>query len=582
MKHNLLLVSLALASALPLFAWQRSGEDMSRIAKERLQMMQGPGSLTSLKVNRALDKEMISVYEAEGTGYVVVSRSTTSAPVLGYSDRPFDVNNMPDGLKWWLDQVDRTLAATEATSPANAPESPVSPMLTTRWAQERPFNNLCPLTGMWGTQGQTGCVATAMAQVLNYFKYPVKSTGVGSYSTDGNSFKSVNMNTTFKWDKMRDAYTYGYSDEEATAVAELMRDCGYASKMIYYESGSGALLYDAASGLAHNMQYDSLSMKVKTRMFYRDEEWTDMIHKEIAAGRPILYMGVDPSKMGHAFVLDGMDAEGRVHVNWGWSGDANGYFDISVAKGLTPSYPNPYTGQDIKYCFSDEHAMVIGLNPSSEPAPDAEYESFFAGYEYPELEFINDSLIIETTPVFNFSHLNFKGLLGLVTEGEDGHAVVQPFFYSAVEDGIEIPVLGGIYYPEEYYPQATLCDTDGTTERPDGKYLLYFVSWSEQEMASKINPRYIRYPVELAAPGEENYAVWEAVKVNGHWDPASLRLHQTNIDGIEQLRSEMNEEGATAVAYSLDGRCLGDPQNVGKGMPVVIRKGDKTEKVIVR
>lgn len=578
--------SLILLATMQIGAWERTDAELQRVASETLKNRTGL-TLSSSKIKKLIDKGNVSVYAGEEKGYVVLSRSSASSPVIGYSDQILDINMIPDGLTWWLDQADRSISAREGLMPATSEAPVVAPMLTTAWAQERPFNNLCPSTGgFWGSTPQTGCVATAMAQIMKYYNYPAQGKGKGQYSTDGQTFSTVSIKTKYDWANMRDRYSFNYSETEANAVAELMRDCGYASSMIYTDQGSGTNLYEAAHGLAINMQYDSLSLKVMTRDYYRDDEWVKAIRDEMAANRPILYTGVDLERMGHAFVFDGMDNRGFVHVNWGWSGTANGYFDISTLSGLTPSYPDPYSGTDIKYDFCDQQVMVLGFNPSATPAADAKYESFFASYALPKLSFKDDSLLIDPVPVFNFSHLDFKGLLGLVIQGEDGHAVVQPFFYSGWEGGAVIPITGGIYMTEEYYPSATLNDADGTTPRPDGVYQFYFVSWSEQEMAQKTNPQMILYPVSLAKEGAPKYGLWEARKVNGHWDPSSLHLVDTPA-GIEEININNNTDAQLQDAvYTLDGVMIGTDLNesatVIKGTPVIVRKDGRTFKTIAK
>lgn len=569
-------VSLAVLTVVGAGAWERSRADLERSASDIL----GKGKS---EISCLLEKDMLSVYGGKDGGFVVVSRSSASSPVIGYSDTRFEGEALPEGFIWWLDQADRVLRGKEKIlSVGNAPESEIAPMLKTFWEQDRPYNDLCPsLGGFWGSTPQTGCVATAMAQVLKYFSYPPKGTGKGYYSIDGQNYTSVNINTEYKWDKMLDRYRTGYSDEEAKAVAELMRDCGYASKMVYTAQGSGANLYDAAYGISHNMQYDSLALRVRTRAYYTDSEWFDMIRKELEGSRPVLYAATDPQRLAHSFVLDGMDNRGFVHVNWGWGGTANGYFDVTlVGGGLDPSYMDPYTGSDIKYNFSEEQLMVIGFRPDPVPAEDEKYESFFGGYDYPTLSFQDDSLMISSIPVFNFSHLDFQGLLGLVIEGEDGHAVVQPFFYSAWEDGATIPVIGGLIYPEEYYPSATLNDTDGTTPRPDGKYKFYFVSWSEQEMKAGGDPQMFHYPVLLDPDKKSSYAIWEAEKKNGHWVESSLhRIGSTT--GVETV---LSDKSVSDGVWSLDGIRLGDDMESlrTKGRPVIVISEGKASKTIIR
>ena len=565
------------------FGFQRTDAEMQKIARENLQLRLH--AQTAEPVKKLLDKEMLAVYGYESGGYVVVSRSGEGNAVIGYSDNAFSASELPDGLEWWLNQANRVLSEGEMLSLRQARAQAVAPLLTTAWAQESPYNRLCPTVGggFWGsTTPMTGCVATAMAQVMNYFQYPASSVGKGEYSTDGQTFKSVATTTSFKWDKMRDRYNLNYTEEEAKAVAELMRDCGYASRMTYTANGSGANIYDAAYGLCHNMQYDSLAMRVRTRAYYRDEDWTRMIYNELSARRPILYMAVDPEKLGHSFVFDGLDEQGMVHVNWGWSGTANGYFDITTVQGLTPSYQEPYYGSTIKYNFYDEQAMVIGFKPQSTPEPDEKYESAFVTYDMPRVFIEDDIIYVSQIPLFNYSHLPFNGLLGMVVEGEDGHAVVLPFFYSPWENNVEIPVLGGVYFTEEYYPQGTLNDADMTTPRPDGKYRLYFVSWATQEMQGGVNPQYVRYPMSMARDGKENYCVWEASIVNGHWDPNSLREVEIDATGIKNIETPVMD-GLTRI-FGLDGKLIYSGENpethIEKGTPVIMTKDGQSRKVI--
>ena len=580
--------SIALLS-LPImaFGFQRTDAEMQKIARENLQLRLN--ARTAEPVKKLLEKEMLSVYGYENGGYGVVSRSNETSSIIGYSDQVFDINTLPDGLKWWLNQANRNLsegAAGSMKQTAKRNVEAVAPLLTTVWAQEAPYNQLCPTVGggFWGsTTPMTGCVATAMAQVLNYFEYPKQSIGTGQYSTDGQTFKQATMNTVYQWDKMRDSYTFNYSNEEANAVAALMRDCGYASKMVYTANGSGANIYDAAAGICNNMQYDPLALRVRTRAYYRDGEWMDMIYNELQNRRPILYMAVDPEKLGHSFVFDGLDAQGMVHVNWGWSGTANGYFDVSTVQGLNPSYKEPYYGSTISYNFYDEQAMVIGFKPQATPDKGEEYESIFVTYEQPQISIENDVIYISQIPLFNYSHQQFNGLLGLVVEDENGHAVVLPFFYSPWEDNVEIPVLGGVYFTEEYYPQGTLNEADMTTPRPDGKYRMYFVSWATQEMNGDVYPRYIRYPMAYAQEGKENYMVWEANIVNGHWDSNSLREVPDDIEaGVDDILYFEPENDVKV--YGLDGSLIYSGDNpegkIQKGVPVIVKKGKKAEKVI--
>lgn len=450
----------------------------------------------------------------------------------------------------------------------------VEPMLTTLWAQGSPYNRLLPSTGgLWGSTPQTGCVATAMAQILKHFDYPAASIGRGSYSPNGTTYRSASTTTTFAWDQMLNRYSVGYTEAQAKAVGELMRDCGYCSNMVYTTQGSGTTVYDAGYGLSHNMQYDSLAIHVRNRMFYNDAEWKQMIYSELQAGRPVLYDAVDPAlKMGHAFVFDGMDADGRVHVNWGWAGSANGYFDIDQ---LTPTYSDMY-GQQYSYNFSSEHKMIVGFKPQARPDKDEHYESFFAMTEKDSIWAEDDNIMLKQTPIYNYSHLCFNGLLALVIESEaDGHAVVLPFFYTRLSNGLELSFLDGLRPAESFYPSATLCDTDGRTPRPDGTYQLYLISWATQEMQGDLLPQYIRFPASYVGADEENFGVWEADIVGGHWDPKSFRRYRVMKEetGVESVHSSESGLHSSESIFNLSGQRVNAAY---KG--IVVRNGKKVLK----
>lgn len=590
--NKIVLSILALFFCMPTMAQQRTDEAMLYAAQKQWRSMcRHSARLSQSAVLEPLMRtEQLGVFGTAGQGFVITARDKNFPAVLAYSDAPFPSENIPDGLQWWLDQMGRVIKSGSPSRSAMLSDvdyTPVEPLLKTNWAQDSPYNGLCPKTGgAWGSSAMTGCVATAMAQILKYFQYPSSSTGKSYYLFDGSEARhNVTLSTTYDWANMANAYTWNYSDAQAKAVQELMRDCGYVSHMIYSAQGSGANAYDAGAGLSHNMRYDSLALSVDRRMFYNDEDWMSAIYAELQNQRPILYNAVDPNMMGHAFVFDGMDSEGRVHINWGWSGTANGYFDVRDLNGLAPSYPNPYTGTDIKYNFCDDQIMVRGFKPQETPDADELYHSYFAMLEPDSIWMDNDSLKLKNVPMFNFSHLDFTGLIGVVVEDTTGHAVVQPFFYSPWQGGAgTIGTLNGLYPATAFYPSATLNDADGKTPRPDGRYKIYLVTWSTQEMNGNLNPQYVRFPIAFAKDGRTNYNVWEVRKENGHWVESSMKLVNPNVsDGIAALKPSSPDDKVRA--YDMQGRLVyeGDrlPESVRSQYPVlIVKQGIRSYKVV--
>ena len=296
---------------------------------------------------------------AEG-GYAIVAHSPLLPEVLGYTDSRYEGAKNPN-LEWYLAQVDTVAAQAERSGQAvrRAPlpdtsrfPASVPALLTCTWGQEEPYWNLCPVDPRYG-KCYTGCVATAMAQVLYYHKYPPHGYGQRTitYPLDSSNPKDVVTayfgTTSYDWEHMRDSYTGSYTEQEADAVATLMMHCGVAANMNYSVSGSGTYTGDAAFGLR---EYFGIST---ARAYYRSDyvssDWMDMIYTELSEHRPIVYGATDRQQgFGHAFVFDGYDEQGYVHVNWGWTGDANGYYNIDVL--------NPQT-----YNFNDDHDMVTGI-----------------------------------------------------------------------------------------------------------------------------------------------------------------------------------------------------------------------------
>lgn len=291
-------------------------------------------------------------------GFVVMSTDEALPLVLGMSASAYDPANK--NFLWWLRAV-ASLSPTAQHAPAT-PQSlgyadSVAPMLTTRWQQEYPYNQLCP-TGGGGQHCLTGCVATAMAQILAHHRAPRHGQGwrtiyYPSNNTAGQPVRAVFEDHYYDWDNMvADCTVPGVGETQRLAVATLMRDCGVACNMMYGTESSGSTLVEAADGL--RTYFGIATAQHAARNKSSEEEWMRQVYDELSHGHPILYGGMDPNPMtgisGHAFVLHGYDKQGRVYVNWGWGGQNDGFYDISL---LNPA--------NMK--FSTQQDMVVGIVP---------------------------------------------------------------------------------------------------------------------------------------------------------------------------------------------------------------------------
>lgn len=305
--------------------------------------------------------------DIDGPGILIVSADDAVYPLLGYSDRPCDGEDVPPQLKWWLGEYARQIEYATANNidcrsfPATREREAVKPLLTTTWNQTDPYNLLTPEVG--GQHTPTGCVATAMAQVMNYWKYP--DSGTGSVSVILPSGKSDMMNlrqVKFDWADMLDSYVAGnYNEKQADAVAVLMKACGYASDMTYAPGGSGAVSMVSATAFVKNFKYNK-NIQFYDRDYLSASEWESIVYNELANGRPIMYGGQSTS-VGHSFVCDGYDGNGYYHFNWGWGGMSDGYFLLNA---LNPYAVGTGGGQGGGYNFGQD--IIAGVQPEESAA----------------------------------------------------------------------------------------------------------------------------------------------------------------------------------------------------------------------
>ena len=296
--------------------------------------------------------------------------------------------------------------------------TPVENLLATQWGQGDPYNSLCPTSD--GKAMPTGCVATAMAQILYYFRYPAQGEGQGAY-TIGTAVAPIRkpVEGVYNYDLMLTRYkSSNATDEQKEAVAILMRDLGLASRMAYEKGGSGALSNFSAQGLVNNMGYDSLAMHSYFREWFDTEEWMTMVASELRAGRPIFYGALDATYGGHAFVISGIDENGLVYVNWGWEGKADGYYDI---KALNPSD----NGKPLGDSYKDSQNMIFGFRCSKEPLPDSKYVHHIISNsdEFTATATVKNYVTLTCPEVYNQSFLTFYGSIGFLIQSLEDDAI---------------------------------------------------------------------------------------------------------------------------------------------------------------
>ena len=334
-------------------------------------------SLTRLAYTAEADRFYI-FDRSEGSGFVVVAGDDRLPQVLGYSITGiFTPGNIPPAMQDWMTEMNREIAYLQSNSGVHAhkpipQETAVGPLMTTKWSQDWPYNLYCPTytVSNGGTErAVTGCVATAMTQIMNYYQWPLQGSGSHSYHCNVNDTDPTMLSADFsqsfyEWDKMLDFYDENSSEESCNAVAKLMSDAGISIDM-NYGSSSGAQESAVMTAVTRYFDYSDKCYLLDRDLFEADE-WDQFLFDEIAAGRPVLYCGYAYSQGslgGHAFVFDGFDTNGYFHVNWGWGGTGDGYFLVS--------YLAPTSGNNFKY----GQTAIFGFVPaaSSDQVPDVLY-----------------------------------------------------------------------------------------------------------------------------------------------------------------------------------------------------------------
>ena len=350
-KISLFLILLAVT--LSVSAKDRTLEQLMLAARQTLQNHAESGQQRRAIANASLDViqrcTQLTVIGGK-VGFAVIANDDEFEAVLGYSTNEYDVENVAPGYLWWLETINKQLEYNKERGlkmETVRPEGPLFPssvefLMETQWGQGTPYNNMTPTyqDGKKEVHYVTGCVATAMAQIMYYYKNPEKGKGtISYYFTPEGSQVSTKLSdnlakTPYAWDKMLPIYKgVNYTPEQGDAVALLMKHCGYSVNMQYTKSGSGAFTSDAVDALRKRFYYNK-NMHFYWRSYFPNREWMEKIFAELNDGCPVLY-GAQRSDGGHEFVFDGYDEDGKVHVNWGWEGSQDGWFDIASLNGYT-------------------------------------------------------------------------------------------------------------------------------------------------------------------------------------------------------------------------------------------------------
>lgn len=388
MKKLLLLLCVLLAGCIHLFAQQRSEQEAMQIAQGffeangnaiRLSIVQSQKvksqvrrRLTPSKDGTAISSSFYVVNDETNDRFVIVSSDERFYDILGFSNNgifvpesaPPALLELLEGYNAELDYLKENASGCTTNKPRRTYFPSVEPLIKSKWGQQSPYWDWCPYNLEKNTEHPcvTGCVATALAQVMNYYKYPEYGQNSSSYTTSFGTTLSIDYDTVhFEWNKICDTYNYYYDDngeyqrassrsaEEQREVAKLMKVCGVSVAMGYGVGLSGAYSQDLVTALIKYFKYNP-NILYKSMADYSAEDWDNMIIQDLQAGHPILYSGNEGYLgSGHQFILDGCNSNGMYHFNFGWSGRYDGYFMLRGNEALDYKY-----GQSMVYQITPE------------------------------------------------------------------------------------------------------------------------------------------------------------------------------------------------------------------------------------
>lgn len=406
-KKVILFLLSAIFVSLPLSA--QTEEDAKKTAIEFLRgkLSVDGKKLTSVVVNAGVQHAKSNVaagsavspesnlyaFNISGGGFALVCTGNGNTAVAGYSDTgKIDVDNMPDAMRSWLEGYQMAMAQSrnsESKEPnwSGATVPPVAPLIKTKWGQYAPYNIQCPSNGK--QTALAGCVPVALAQVLNYYHQDRKGGGRLYYAhLDSETEYDIDYSTTtYDWANMLNEYDGNASEAQKNAVGKLILECGVACKATYGYTETSATSPFVALNKYYNYECMYVSREENYYNSYRlhtdkyrisTKKWMTMIQDELEAGRPIIYSASDLESTGsyitekpennHCFVLDGIDDRNYVHVNWGWTGFNDGYYDVAIL--------NPGTSFNYEQGYRCRHTMIIGIQPRTTDYQEEVYQTF--------------------------------------------------------------------------------------------------------------------------------------------------------------------------------------------------------------
>ena len=411
------------------------------------------------------DEAAFYVYETNEDGFILVAADDRARPVLGYAHHgKYDEAKMPENMISWLDYLTAQIshlpdyiaapAYHEATSPS------IAPLMDIEWAQDEPFNRSCPILG--SQRCVAGCIATATAEIMRYWQYPTTGRGTHSYKWNEVTRSTDFSEHTYNWSLMPKKYISGsYTEDQANEVAKLFYDIGVGCEMDYGTGGSSSNETMAARALVNYFDYDS-AMHIIHMDYIGVQAFEQQIIQELQASRPVMMGGTTPGNAGHAFVCDGVKANGFFHINWGWDGWYNGDFL------LTALYPE---GQGIGGGkqgdgYTEDVRALVGIQPFAGNGSRREITVEMMGLSTEKNGLKrSESFGVDWATFSNSGIYDWKGYAGLVICDDNWNILSE---FSVIQQVLSLDIF-------HYYPKLSTVAKIVDSTLPAGTYHLLSV-----------------------------------------------------------------------------------------------------------
>lgn len=513
----------------------------------------------------------VYVFDDKAGRRLFLSADDRAEALLGYVEaEAANSDKMPPQLQWWLSEYSRQIEAIrssraqlQAIDAVESKRAEIAPMLTTVWAQTAPFNALCPTVD--GKETLTGCGATAMAQVMNYFKWPEHGTGMATAtSSDGTSYTMDLSTAHFDWANMADNYDGDINQAQKDAVALLMKACGYAAKTDYSPDWTNSTMVDIATALRDNFGY-APTVRAYQMIHYGLKRWEEMIYNNLATTGPVIYRGNSLVEGGHIFVCDGYGGDGFFHFNWGWRGYYDGYFRLSA---LNPYYS--YTGIE-HGGFSQGQWAVLGIQRPTDGLTSPEPEMYQARVISST---VSGSTMTLQAGWYNASSETLATAFGVCIERLGGNSGLAPIYLTCGSDMALAPDYG--------WNQISF--SLPTQDMPDGDYTVTpvyrFIQQDATWRTPIHNPAFADY-VLLKKSGTE----YKAMSIEPYlMDITAIKVPSTIYNmRLTELRLKFENTSDEPAASYFDTRLIGDNTSVlsmSDGFLVALEPGESVTKTV--